>query len=311
MCGHNPQFHLSTRSSPAFSTSFQAKAISLTLRRSRDLYCPYSVAPRTHPYAHVYTDSIVRRSRVPWCAHRVQAHHRPAEQLGDPRARDVRQRGRQRRRTGARPRPRCVRQIREDGVSREVLRVSRATEPIDVAMLVDNSAAARDDITFLRKGSRSSWRRWPPATTSRSSRSRTGQRSSSTTPTTPSDSRMPSGACSPCRSGMTLLDAIFETSQGLARRETPAPSSFPSSPTASSSPTATPTTSSRHWSSVDAALHMVTIGQFHHSEEHGDRERSFLLAMARARRAASASRCSVRTDLTTRCNGWRASCLAA
>ena len=41
-------------------------------------------------------------------------------------------------------------QIREDGVRREVLRVSRATEPIDVAILVDNSAAARDDITFLR-----------------------------------------------------------------------------------------------------------------------------------------------------------------
>ena len=43
-------------------------------------------------------------------------------------------------------------QIREDGVRREVLRVSRATEPIDVAILVDNSAAARDDITFLRTG---------------------------------------------------------------------------------------------------------------------------------------------------------------
>ena len=42
--------------------------------------------------------------------------------------------------------------IREDGVRREVLRVSRATEPIDIALLVDNSAAARDDITFLRTG---------------------------------------------------------------------------------------------------------------------------------------------------------------
>src|SRR5262245_20905819 len=43
-------------------------------------------------------------------------------------------------------------QIREDGVKREVLRVSRATEPIDVAILVDNSAAASDDIVFLRTG---------------------------------------------------------------------------------------------------------------------------------------------------------------
>ena len=40
--------------------------------------------------------------------------------------------------------------VREDGNRREVLRVSRATEPIDVALLVDNSTAAADDIVFLR-----------------------------------------------------------------------------------------------------------------------------------------------------------------
>src|SRR5678815_5499134 len=32
--------------------------------------------------------------------------------------------------------------IREDGAAREVLRVSRAIEPIDIAILVDNSAAS-------------------------------------------------------------------------------------------------------------------------------------------------------------------------
>src|SRR5262245_62443373 len=40
--------------------------------------------------------------------------------------------------------------IREDGVRREVLRVTRATEPIDVAVLIDNSQSASDDITFFR-----------------------------------------------------------------------------------------------------------------------------------------------------------------
>ena len=40
--------------------------------------------------------------------------------------------------------------VREDGNRREVLRVSRATEPIDVALLVDNSTAAAEDIVFLR-----------------------------------------------------------------------------------------------------------------------------------------------------------------
>src|SRR5262245_59310628 len=42
--------------------------------------------------------------------------------------------------------------VREDGVRREVLRVTRATEPIDIAVLVDNSAAVNDEIIFFREG---------------------------------------------------------------------------------------------------------------------------------------------------------------
>ena len=72
--------------------------------------------------------------------------------------------------------------VREDGVRREVLRVSRATEPIDIALLVDNSAAADDvDHASCATRSRRSSRRWPAATRSRSSRSPTGRPSSSTT----------------------------------------------------------------------------------------------------------------------------------
>ena len=41
-------------------------------------------------------------------------------------------------------------EVREDGARREILRVSRATEPIDIALLVDNSTAAADEIVFLR-----------------------------------------------------------------------------------------------------------------------------------------------------------------
>ena len=42
--------------------------------------------------------------------------------------------------------------IREDGIRREVLRVSHAIEPIDIALLIDNSAAAEQAITFIRDG---------------------------------------------------------------------------------------------------------------------------------------------------------------
>ena len=42
--------------------------------------------------------------------------------------------------------------VREDGRVREVLRARRATDPIDLAIVVDNSQAATDDIMDLRKG---------------------------------------------------------------------------------------------------------------------------------------------------------------
>jgi VWFA-related protein len=41
--------------------------------------------------------------------------------------------------------------VREDGLAREVLRVAPATDPMQIAVLVDNSQAARDDIADLRK----------------------------------------------------------------------------------------------------------------------------------------------------------------
>jgi VWFA-related protein len=45
-------------------------------------------------------------------------------------------------------------EVREDGRAREVLRVSPATDPIDVAVLVDNSQAATPHITDLRNALR-------------------------------------------------------------------------------------------------------------------------------------------------------------
>lgn len=41
--------------------------------------------------------------------------------------------------------------VREDGQAREVLRVTRDTDPLQIALLVDNSIAMRDRLTQLRK----------------------------------------------------------------------------------------------------------------------------------------------------------------
>jgi hypothetical protein len=42
--------------------------------------------------------------------------------------------------------------VREDGVSREVLRVTKATDPMQIAVLVDNSQAADPHVVHLRDG---------------------------------------------------------------------------------------------------------------------------------------------------------------
>src|SRR5687768_16639213 len=42
--------------------------------------------------------------------------------------------------------------VREDGRGREVLRVTPATSPMPIAILVDNSQAVRDHIADIRKG---------------------------------------------------------------------------------------------------------------------------------------------------------------
>src|SRR4051812_22572353 len=44
--------------------------------------------------------------------------------------------------------------IREDGQRREVLRVSRAIDPMDIALLVDTSAAAASAVSAIREGVR-------------------------------------------------------------------------------------------------------------------------------------------------------------
>jgi VWFA-related protein len=169
-------------------------------------------------------------------------------------------------------------QIREDGVRREVLRVSRATEPIDIAVLVDNSAAASDDITFLRNGLSKFVTRMAPG-------NQVAVIALADRPTIlvdyTNDAKRLSDAVgrvfAMSQSGMTLLDGIFETTRGLARRETPRAVIVP----VVTDGVEFTNRYSKDIVSVlreeDVALHMVTIGQFYHSEDHATRERSFLL----------------------------------
>jgi VWFA-related protein len=110
--------------------------------------------------------------------------------------------------------------ITEDGRRREVLRISKAVEPIDIAVLVDNSAAAERAIPSLRDGLKA----FVGALAGDNQIAIIGlaDRPTILLDYTSSRARLEETAgriFSMSSSGMTLLDAITETSAGLRRRE--------------------------------------------------------------------------------------------
>lgn len=167
--------------------------------------------------------------------------------------------------------------VTEDGRRREVLRVSRAIDPIDIALLVDNSTAARDIISDLRSGLATFVARMAPA-------NQIAVITLADRPTIVTDyTNDPKKLADAVKvfampgSGMTLLDALIETSKGITKRE---------SPRAVIVTVTTDGTEFTNFYSRDVVkaltnasvqLHMVGIGRFVHSEEHSTRERSFLL----------------------------------
>jgi len=168
--------------------------------------------------------------------------------------------------------------VKEDGVRREVLRVARATEPIDVAVLIDNSAAARDDILFLRESLSNFVSKMAPG--NHVALIALAERPTILVDYTDDTKRLTEsvGRLFPMSgSGMTLLDAMFETSKGLDKRETSRAVMVPVFTDG------VEFTNHYHQDIVNTlrkanvALHMVSIGQFYHSEEQGLRERSLLL----------------------------------
>ena len=110
--------------------------------------------------------------------------------------------------------------VTEDGRRREVLRVSRAIEPIDIAVLFDNSTAAESKIVPLRESLKG-------FVSTMAGQNQLALISIASRPTiyvdyTADQKRLADGIgriFAQTNSGMTLLDAIFETSNGLAKRE--------------------------------------------------------------------------------------------
>jgi VWFA-related protein len=112
--------------------------------------------------------------------------------------------------------------VTEDGRRREVLRVSRAIEPIDIAVLADTSAAASRLVPPMRDGLRT----FIAALAGEHQIAIVGlaDRPTILVDYTSNRMRLEQGVgrlFSMDASGMTLLDAIVEVTAGLRRREAP------------------------------------------------------------------------------------------
>jgi VWFA-related protein len=169
-------------------------------------------------------------------------------------------------------------QIREDGVKREVLRVSQAHEPIDIAVLIDNSTAASDEITFFRNAITKFVAKMAPG--NHVAVIALADRPTILVDYTDDAKRLTDavGRLFPMtQSGMTLLDGIYETTRGLSRRETPRAVIVPVVTDGVEFTNRYSKDIVAALLEVDAALHMVTIGQFYYAEDHSTRERAFLL----------------------------------
>lgn len=168
--------------------------------------------------------------------------------------------------------------VREDGRKREVLRVSRATEPLDVALIVDNSQATADEITFIRDGVSKFIATM--GSEHRIALIGLAERPTALVQYTTDRAQLTAAAgrlFSIAGSGMTLLDALYETSRGLRRRD---------SVRAVFVPIVTDGTEFTNRYSRDVvkelresgvALHVVGIGRFPYSDEHPVRERTLLM----------------------------------
>jgi VWFA-related protein len=169
--------------------------------------------------------------------------------------------------------------VREDGVRREVLRVSRATEPIDVAVLIDNSQSANDEIMFFREALPKFVAKMAPG--NHVALIALADRPTILTDYTDDTKRLTerAGRLFPMTgSGMTLLDAIVETAKGLERRETPRAAIVPVITDGIEFTNHVHQDVLNSLQKSRAALHLVTIGQFYHSEDpQGVRERSLML----------------------------------
>lgn len=187
--------------------------------------------------------------------------------------------------------------VREDGAAREVLRVSRAIEPIDIAILVDNSAASDQLIPRVREALRTFIAKM-------SSGNQIAIVGLADRPTilanyTSNKELLDKGIgllWPQTRAGSTLLDTIFEVSRGLQRRETPRAVIIPVITDGGDFANRQYDQVMQEVRRAGVAVHAIAVGNFNSTDDEELRNRGRLLA--EGTRASGGQRVNLLTPIS-------------
>jgi len=169
--------------------------------------------------------------------------------------------------------------VREDGVQREVLRVTRATEPIDIAILVDDSAASESLIPRVREALRSFIAKM--AMGNQIAIVGLADRPTILANYTANTKLLQDaiGLLWPrTRAGTTLMDALFEVSRGLERRETPRAVIIPIITDGGDFPNRQYEQVMPEVKQAGAAIHAIAVGNFSSTDHDELRNRARILS---------------------------------
>jgi VWFA-related protein len=113
-------------------------------------------------------------------------------------------------------------ELREDGVAREILRVEQAKEPLMIALLIDDSAAADSATREFRDGAKAFVNTIAAAGKNQIALVTFGERSTLVRDYTSDAAALSSSIdriFARSSAGMQMLDAVIDASKGLAKRE--------------------------------------------------------------------------------------------
>jgi len=169
--------------------------------------------------------------------------------------------------------------IREDGATREVLRVSHAIEPIDIAFLVDDSAASESLIPRVREALRSFIAKMSMG--NQIAIVGLADRPTILTNYTANTKLLQDGIgllWPRTRAGTTLMDALYEVSRGLERRETPRAVIIPIITDGGDFPNRQYEQVMPEVKRAGAAIHAIAVGNFSSTSHDELRNRSRVLS---------------------------------